>query len=83
MPYSRSVQQGHPLPRNQLPDAGLVFDTLLKREKVRCAAIVHLIDIKVFPVCEASGWALEYDVLFRSSGHPYVRVECETSALFH
>ncbi|KAL0953741.1 hypothetical protein HGRIS_004930 [Hohenbuehelia grisea] len=31
-PYSRSVQQTHPLPRNQLPDAGLVFDTLLKRE---------------------------------------------------
>ena len=34
MPYARSVQQVHPLPRNELPDAGLVFDTLLKREKV-------------------------------------------------
>ncbi|KAH8104009.1 linoleate diol synthase [Cristinia sonorae] len=33
MPYARSVQQSNPLPRNQLPDAGLVFDTLLKREK--------------------------------------------------
>ncbi|KAI9509771.1 linoleate diol synthase [Russula earlei] len=32
-PYARSVQQTHPLPRNMLPDAGLVFDTLLKREK--------------------------------------------------
>lgn len=32
-PYSRSVQQTHPLPKNQLPDAGLVFDTLLKRER--------------------------------------------------
>ncbi|KAF9530418.1 linoleate diol synthase [Crepidotus variabilis] len=31
-PYSRSVQQSHPLPRNQLPDPGLVFDTLLKRQ---------------------------------------------------
>ncbi|KAG6813888.1 hypothetical protein H0H92_006295 [Tricholoma furcatifolium] len=31
-PYARSVQQSHPLPRNQLPDAGLIFDTLLKRE---------------------------------------------------
>ncbi|KAH9479383.1 Linoleate 10R-lipoxygenase [Psilocybe cubensis] len=31
-PYSRSVQQSHPLPRNQLPDAGLIFDTLLRRE---------------------------------------------------
>jgi linoleate 10R-lipoxygenase len=32
-PYARSVQQTHPLPLNMLPDAGLVFDTLLKREK--------------------------------------------------
>jgi hypothetical protein len=33
MPYARSVQQMHPLPLNRLPDAGLVFDTLLRREK--------------------------------------------------
>ena len=33
-PYARSVQQANPLPRNQMPDAGLVFDTLLRREKV-------------------------------------------------
>lgn len=32
-PYARSVQQTHALPTNMLPDAGLVFDTLLKREK--------------------------------------------------
>ncbi|KAF9466079.1 linoleate diol synthase [Collybia nuda] len=31
-PYSRSVQQTHPLPKNQLPDPGLLFDTLLKRD---------------------------------------------------
>ncbi|PCH36246.1 linoleate diol synthase [Wolfiporia cocos MD-104 SS10] len=31
-PYARSVQQTHPLPTNELPDAGLVFDTLLRRE---------------------------------------------------
>ncbi|RDB20840.1 Linoleate 10R-lipoxygenase [Hypsizygus marmoreus] len=31
-PYARSVQQSHPLPKNQLPDPGLIFDTLLKRE---------------------------------------------------
>ncbi|TFK39791.1 linoleate diol synthase [Crucibulum laeve] len=31
-PYSRSVQQTHPLPKNQLPDPGLIFDTLLRRE---------------------------------------------------
>ncbi len=37
--YARSVQQVNPLPRNDMPDAGLVFDTLLKREKV---CIAHL-----------------------------------------
>ncbi|KAL5512887.1 hypothetical protein ACEPAH_3285 [Sanghuangporus vaninii] len=31
--YARSVQQIHPLPGHMLPDPGLVFDTLLKREK--------------------------------------------------
>ncbi|GLB41915.1 putative animal haem peroxidase [Lyophyllum shimeji] len=31
-PYARSVQQSYPLPKNQLPDPGLIFDTLLKRE---------------------------------------------------
>ena len=34
-PYARSVQQTHALPTNELPDAGLVFDTLLRREAVR------------------------------------------------
>ena len=28
-PYSRSVQQSNPLPKNQLPDPGLVFDTFV------------------------------------------------------
>jgi len=32
-PYSRSVQQMTALPKNQLPDPGLLFDTLLRREK--------------------------------------------------
>ncbi|TCD67949.1 hypothetical protein EIP91_011750 [Steccherinum ochraceum] len=32
-PYARTVQQGNPLPSNQMPDPGLVFDTLLKRDK--------------------------------------------------
>jgi linoleate 10R-lipoxygenase len=35
MPYTRSVQQRQPLPLNRLPDAGLVFDTLLRRQQVR------------------------------------------------
>ncbi|KAF8653539.1 hypothetical protein AX16_003904 [Volvariella volvacea WC 439] len=34
-PYSRSVQQTHPLPMNRLPDPGLIFDTLLKRDKFK------------------------------------------------
>ncbi|KZT65024.1 linoleate diol synthase [Daedalea quercina L-15889] len=31
-PYARSAQPTHPLPRHELPDAGLIFDTLLRRE---------------------------------------------------
>jgi cytochrome P450 len=31
-PYARSVQPSQALPYNQLPDPGLLFDTLLKRE---------------------------------------------------
>jgi hypothetical protein len=34
MPYSRSVQQSHPLPGRAMPDAGLLFDTLLRRDHV-------------------------------------------------
>lgn len=40
LPYARSVQQIHPIPRNMLPDAGLVFDSLLKRKKVETSAIL-------------------------------------------
>jgi len=39
-PYARSVQQKHALPQNMLPDAGLVFDTLLKREKVQAPIVI-------------------------------------------
>ena len=45
-PYARSVAQTNPLPRYQLPDPGLVFDTLLRREMVRdsseCSSHVNL-----------------------------------------
>ncbi|KAI6041267.1 heme peroxidase, partial [Pisolithus marmoratus] len=34
-PYARSVQQANPLPCNQLPDPGLIFDTLLRRDEFR------------------------------------------------
>jgi hypothetical protein len=51
LPYARSVQQTHPLPRNMLPDAGLVFDSLLKRKKVETLVIlifVHHVDVYGF-----------------------------------
>ncbi|KAJ6548164.1 linoleate diol synthase [Mycena vulgaris] len=31
-PYARSVQQSQPLPKHELPDSGLIFDSLLKRD---------------------------------------------------
>ena len=34
-PYARSVQGKAGLPKSSLPDAGLVFDTILKRKGVR------------------------------------------------
>jgi linoleate 10R-lipoxygenase len=40
LPYARSVQQTHPIPRNMLPDAGLVFDSLLRRQKVESLAVL-------------------------------------------
>lgn len=39
--YARSVQQPHPLPRHMMPDAGLIFDALLRREKV-CKFVLGL-----------------------------------------
>ncbi|KAF7343731.1 Heme peroxidase [Mycena sanguinolenta] len=39
-PYARSVQQTYPLPKHELPDPGLVFDTLLKRDGFSFAALV-------------------------------------------
>jgi hypothetical protein len=52
-PYSRSVQQYHAIPQNTLPDPGLVFDTLLKRDGVRRASmypIHHMPDADLFLV---------------------------------
>jgi hypothetical protein len=46
--YARSVQQTHPLSRNMLPDAGLVFDSLLKRKKVGYTNICHHVDVYGF-----------------------------------
>ena len=64
MPYARSVQQMHPIPRNTLPDAGLVFDTLLRREKVRHILPLAFILIgETVLVCQAPRWTVQHDVL--------------------
>ena len=76
-PYARSVQQKHPLPAHMLPDPGLVFDSLLKREAVsqissslnssKCS-----LPIPYFAVCPTPGWLIFFDVLVRSACHSHV-----------
>ena len=41
MPYARSVQSKGGLPRTALPDAGLVYDTLLRKQGVGCFTSAH------------------------------------------
>jgi hypothetical protein len=74
LPYARSVQQTHPLPRNMLPDAGLVFDSLLKRKKVETLVIpVFVITLTcTILVCQASSGTLQHDVFIRGACYPYV-----------
>jgi linoleate 10R-lipoxygenase len=74
LPYARSVQQTHPLPHNMLPDAGLVFDSLLKRKKVETLVIL-IFTITLTGtglVCQASGGTVQHDVLIRGACHPHV-----------
>lgn len=47
--YSRSVQQQHPLPPSQLPDPGLLFDSLLKREGV--SVFLYFLALLCFLLC--------------------------------
>lgn len=44
-PYARSVQGKSGLPRSSLPDPGLVFDTVLKRQRVSCICIGDLVSL--------------------------------------
>lgn len=39
-PYSRSCTGLHPLPAKELPDPGLVYDMLIRRDKVCCSTHV-------------------------------------------
>lgn len=43
--YTPTVQAKHALPPNTLPDAGLVFDTLLKARDVCFATVYYLLAI--------------------------------------
>jgi linoleate 10R-lipoxygenase len=74
LPYARSVQGTQPLPRNTLPDAGLVFDSLLKRKKVETLVILICVITLTCTVlvCQASSRTLQHDVFIRSACHPYV-----------
>ena len=72
-PYSRSVQQIHPLPAHMLPDPGLLFDTLLKREKVSSVLLYLFIYpfLIGFAVRASSGWTFQFDVRLGRTGHPF------------
>jgi linoleate 10R-lipoxygenase len=74
LPYARSVQQTHPLPQNMLPDAGLVFDSLLKRKKVETLIILIFVITLTCTVlvCHASSRTVQHDVFIRGACHPYV-----------
>lgn len=74
LPYARSVQQTHPIPRNMLPDAGLVFDSLLKRKKVEISVIlIFAIPLTCTAlVCQAPSRTVQHDVFIRGACHPYV-----------
>lgn len=81
-PYARSVAQAHPLPRHQLPDPGLVFDTLLRREKVRILSRIRFLQITLTPNCHRNSVhsspcrSFVPDVLIRRAGHSFVRHNC-------
>jgi len=75
-PYARSVQQQHALPNNMLPDPGLVFDALLKREKVHdplpSGIFIHSPLTCMVLVRQAPCRTFQLHVFFRSACHPYV-----------
>jgi len=48
--YARSVQGKNGLPRTSLPDAGLVYDTILKKSGVRY--LIWIRDILVTLICD-------------------------------
>ena len=74
LPYARTVQQTHPLPRNMLPDPGLVFDSLLKRRKVETLILLKSVITLTCTVlvCQAPSWTVQHDVFIRGACDPYV-----------
>jgi hypothetical protein len=73
-PYARSVQQLRPLPQNMFPDASLVFDTLLKREKVwpPSSGILTRPFTCIVSVRHAPSRAVQLYVFVRGARGPYV-----------
>lgn len=75
-PYARCVSQTNPFVNHQLPDPGLVFDTLLRRDKVRFSSRIHLLYITLTPNClvhTPPGWSFVPNVLVCRSYGPFVR----------
>ncbi len=73
-PYSRSVQQLHTLRADSLPDPGLIFDTLLRRDKVHIlSASMQPCLTRILLVHRAPCWSLELDVRLCRARHPHVR----------
>jgi hypothetical protein len=71
-PYARSVQQLHPLPRNMLPSADLVFEALLKRRKVWSCPCGLICMLTCVPVRQAPCRTFQYDVFICGACHPHV-----------
>ena len=77
-PYARSVAQATPLPPHLLPDPELVFDTLLRRDKVcTLSQGLSLGVMLILHYCNSvqtpPRWSFVPDVLLCRPGHPLVR----------
>lgn len=74
LPYARSVQQTHPLPQNMLPDAELVFETLLKRKKVKARVVLTMsFTVDVYGlVRETPSRIVQHDVFLCGACYSYV-----------
>ena len=70
-PYARSVPSARPVPASALPDAGLVFDMLLKRDKFEPHPGALVPSLRGLPqlTCKRSG-RVEPVLCVRGPRHP-------------